>query len=131
MLETVLYKSATRSLSGQKMPDTEEAKELRKLIKAIQQFTLLHPSISAQTILAFLHVAADEGRTVTDYVEATRLPQSTLSRQLNDLGRLNKSREEGLMLIDDRFAPESLKEKQKFLTPKGKELVKRLLKALS
>jgi DNA-binding MarR family transcriptional regulator len=113
------------------MADTEEAKELRKLIKAIQQFTLLNPKMSAQTILAFLHVAVDEGKSLSDYVAASRLPQSTISRQLNDLGRLNRDREEGLMLVDDRFAPESLKEKQKFLTPKGKELVKRVLKALS
>lgn len=130
MLETTAILKPT-SLSGRKMADTEEAKELRKLIKAIQQFTLLNPKMSAQTILAFLHVAVDEGKSLSDYVAASRLPQSTISRQLNDLGRLNRDREEGLMLVDDRFAPESLKEKQKFLTPKGKELVKRVLKALS
>lgn len=129
MLETTAILKSP--LSGRKMVDTEEARQLRKLIKAIQQFTLLNPKMSAQTIIAFLHVAADEGKSLSDYVSAAGLPQSTISRQLNDLGRLNREREEGLMLVDDRFAPESLKEKQKFLTPKGKELVKRVLKALS
>lgn len=131
MLEITANSKTHSSHSGRKMVETEDAKELRKLVRALQQFTLLNPTISAQTIITFLHVASDEGRSVSDYVEQTGFPQSSVSRQLNDLGRLNKQREEGLMLLDDRFAPESLKEKRKYLTPKGKELVKRLLKALS
>lgn len=90
MLETTAILKPT-SLSGRKMADTEEAKELRKLIKAIQQFTLLNPKMSAQTILAFLHVAVDEGKSLSDYVAASRLPQSTISTEFVGPRNVNTS----------------------------------------
>lgn len=130
MLDVATTKSGPSS-GQRRMSDNDEAKELRKLIKALQQFTLLQPSINAQTIITFLQVALDEGKSVNDYVSITGIPQSTLSRQLNDLGRLNKAREEGLLLIDDRMAPDSLKMRLKVLTPKGRDLVKRVIRVLS
>jgi DNA-binding MarR family transcriptional regulator len=78
-------------------------------------------------IEAFLLVALNEGSSLRDIVELSGKPQSTMSRHLLDLGERNRRMEQGLDLVAWRIAPEELRRKEYYLTPKGRALLRRIL----
>ena len=94
------------------------------------EFQKLDPGMPLGKLEAFLLVVLHEGASLRDLCEISGQPQSTLSRHLLDLGHRNRHMEPGLGLIEGRIDPYELRKKQYLLTPRGRELLERLLAIL-
>ena len=105
----------------------DEERRLRALVHILDYFEDHAPQIPASMIEAFLLVALNEGCSLRDVVKMSGKPQSTMSRHLLDLGERNRKMEPGLGLVAWRIAPDELRRKEYFLTPKGRGLLRRIL----
>jgi DNA-binding MarR family transcriptional regulator len=92
------------------------------LLGALQPFFALKGTLPARC-KAFLLVALQEGLSVGEYAERAGISMSTMSRNLLDIGDRNRHMEEGYGLITGRAKPMNLREKEYFLTDKGRALV--------
>lgn len=107
--------------------DDENRKAVRKLERALRQArTAIDPLVSTQLMQAFLAVALNEGKTLTEIAEQLGSNLSTASRQLLDLGDRNRKLEPGYMLVDRKVDPMNLRVNRYTLTPKGKLLYQEL-----
>jgi DNA-binding MarR family transcriptional regulator len=88
-------------------------------------------SMSAPCIITFLHVAANEGLSVSDYAELSGVSLQAMSLRLLDLSKGRPSGDQpGADLIETR--PNTLNRRFVIsrLTPKGKALADRLAKIM-
>lgn len=100
---------------------------VRRLERALRQVrTAIDPLVPTQVVQAFLAVAVNEGRTLTELAEALGTNVSTASRQLLDLGDRNRKMEDGYKLVDRQADPMNLRVNRYTLTPKGKLLIQEL-----
>ena len=90
-------------------------------------FREVHSPMSIQMARTFITVALDEGKSMSEYGQKTGLPQSTISRHLLDLGERNRKKEPGLNLVVSQRDPEDFRRWTYRLTPKGRDLIQRLL----
>jgi DNA-binding MarR family transcriptional regulator len=107
--------------------EAAEERKLRALRHILSYFQEHEPQIPASMIDAFLIVAMNEGCSLRDAVAMSGKPQSTISRHLLDLGERNRKKEPGLGLVAWRIAPDELRRKEFYLTPKGRALLRRIL----
>lgn len=77
-------------------------------------------TVPLQIIHAFVIVARNEGKSLTELAERLGANMSTASRHLLDLGERNRRREPGYGLVEAKADPMNLRQKQYTLTPKGK-----------
>lgn len=96
-------------------------------INALMEFCRIQPDMPVSRMLTFLAVAQEEGLGVREYGRATGTPPTTMTRHLLDLGPMNRSREPGLGLLQQRMDPNDLRKHQTFLTPTGRALMHRIL----
>lgn len=112
------------------MPKSIEEDDLtavKRLERALRQVrTSIDPLVPTQVVQAFLAVAANEGKTLTELAEVLGTNLSTASRQLLDLGDRNRKMEQGYMLVDRQVDPMNLRINRYTLTPKGRLLIKEL-----
>jgi DNA-binding MarR family transcriptional regulator len=100
---------------------------VKKLERALRQVrAAIDPLVPTQVVQAFLAVATNEGKTLSELSEILGTNLSTASRQLLDLGDRNRKMEQGYMLIDRKSDPMNLRINRYTLTPKGKLLFKEL-----
>jgi DNA-binding MarR family transcriptional regulator len=100
---------------------------VKKLERALRQVrAAIDPLVPTQVVQAFLAVATNEGKTLSELSEILGTNLSTASRQLLDLGDRNRKMEQGYMLIDRKSDPMNLRINRYTLTPKGKLLFKQL-----
>lgn len=86
-------------------------------------------SVSVSSLITFLEVAREEGRTLAEIARQLDLPDSTASRQLLDLGLRNRKREDGLNLVTAKTDLQDLRVRRYELTPKGRKLLRDALNA--
>lgn len=108
---------------------TYDTEDLLRLIRAMKEFSAASPDLTVSKVITLLSVAADEGKGVVDYAGDAGFAQTTMTRHLLDLGQMNRRREPGLGLLVQRMNPIDLRQHQTFLTPIGKALVNRAVKA--
>lgn len=100
---------------------------VKRLERALRQVrTSIDPLVPAQVVQAFLAVATNEGKTLTELAEVLGTNMSTASRQFLDLGERNRKMEPGYQLINREVDPMNLRINRYTLTPKGRLLVKEL-----
>lgn len=111
------------------MPDTkptipEEAVETAKdvLLALRPFFELDHAVLPAAYIRAFLLVAGKEGLTVSEYANLAGISPTVMTRNLLDIGELNRQRAPGLGLIEQVRDSFDLRKHRARLTPKGRKL---------
>ena len=95
------------------------------------RLTLLHeinPNITVGLAITFLTVALNEGRSAREYAQLLDLPTSTMSRHLLDLGDINRKREPGLMLVEQKPNIMDRRSNIYTLTRKGTRLIAALIK---
>jgi DNA-binding MarR family transcriptional regulator len=106
----------------------EDVKLVGRLIQALEELRPLDPEMPIQTILTFLHTAANEGRSMTELSRVLNLPQSTMSRNLTALSELNRHKRPGLDLVSYTYDPMvNAAKKNANLTKKGHALLARML----
>ncbi len=96
----------------------------RALLSALRE---LRPTTSAGAAEAFLLVCLYEGASLTDLCRISGQPQSTMSRNLLDLGPRARNEQPGLGLVRWRHPIEELRRKEYFLTARGRALRDRVL----
>jgi DNA-binding MarR family transcriptional regulator len=101
---------------------------LLRCLQAFQQHDRAMPTSMANT---FLLVALNEGKSMREYRNIARVPESTMSRHLLDLGDRNRQMGPGLGLIERRRVPTNLRANKYTLTPKGRTLLSKLVHAVS
>jgi hypothetical protein len=111
-----------RALMKRELPE-EGISAVSSLLGALQPFFALKGTLPARCIEAFLLVALQEGLSVSEYAERAGISMSTMSRNLLDVGDRNRHMEEGYGLVTGRHNPMNLREKEYFLTDKGRALV--------
>lgn len=109
----------------------DEIDDLRKLFLALKPFfDLEHPVLPAAYIKAALLVATDEGLTVSEYADKAGVSATVMTRNLLDIGQINRRREEGLQLVEQVRDPFDLRKHRAKLTPQGRKLMHDVLRAL-
>ena len=102
---------------------TDDFKALRRFDRALKQVrTSIDPTVPTQLVQAFVLVALNEGKSLTELAQALGSSASTVSRHLLDLGERNRKMEPGYGLVDRRVDPMELRKNIYTLTPKGKLL---------
>ena len=103
---------------------------MRALTGICDEFKKFDTGMPIGKLEAFFLVVLHEGKSLKDLCQISGQPQSTLSRHLLDLGERNRTMGPGLGLVEWRIDPYELRKKQYLLTPRGRELLGRLLEIL-
>jgi DNA-binding MarR family transcriptional regulator len=103
-----------------------DTRYLWQLFKAIEEFRKVDSEIPSQTINTFLYVATHEGCTMKDIEDALGVAQSTMSRNIASLDKINRHHQPGLGFVRAVEDPAERRRKIVTLTPKGKQLKARL-----
>ncbi len=114
----------------QSVPD-DEKEVLIGLLKALKPFRELDSTMPLQYVTAFLHVAINEGQTVSEYAKIVGASQSLMTRHLADIGKTNRYHEDGYGLVEAKQDVMDRRTKRNQLTAKGQRLVGQLLGALA
>ena len=77
----------------------EARRHARRLRRALGVLTSIHHRISLAQATTFLHVAWEEGLTVSALASRCGVQPTTISKHLRDLGPINRDQEPGLGLI--------------------------------
>jgi hypothetical protein len=98
------------------------------LLRALTILHTLHPRVNVHHIIAFLHVAEGEGRTIGDIALAAGFTQSTTSRSLraNGVSDCGWAIDPALGLLEAHLAEWDARSHQVFLSGQGRALCDRL-----
>lgn len=113
------------------MNDAKERKELRRIRQVLKTFMDVKAEMNVGLALAFIEVALHEGASMNELKDICGTKQSTMSRQLLDLGQRDRRMQPGLGLVDSRIDPMELRKKNYTLSPQGRRLIEELRKALA
>lgn len=81
-------------------------------------------------VISLLTVALKEGLTVDEYAKRAGISATTMSRHLLDLGPVDRNGAPGRGLVDGRTNITNQREKIYGLTPKGRELLAKVIGGL-
>jgi DNA-binding MarR family transcriptional regulator len=109
----------------QSLGDEEKAR-IDAALAILEPFLEIRPTMPLQYVVAFLHVAREEGLGVKEYAERTDCGVSVMSRHLQDIGDRDRYKEPGFGLITQRQDPMNLRTHQAMLTPLGRTLAHRI-----
>jgi DNA-binding MarR family transcriptional regulator len=98
------------------------------LLRALTILHTLHPAVNVHHILAFLHAAEGEGRTIGDIAQAAGFTQSTASRSLRGNGKsgCGWALHPALGLLEANLADWDARSHLIFLSSQGRALCDRL-----
>ena len=117
MLESLMVDYIRPSISD------EEIESQEAMLLAIEPwFNLGHGVPPIAYIRAFCLVARKEGLTVAEYAAQAGIPSSVMTRNLLDIGDINRQREKGLELITQERDPFDLRKHRARLSAKGRKL---------
>ena len=116
-------------VSATKLNDAEK-EALQKAEKLLDAFRQVRPTMPLQHAYTFLLVALNEGQGVQDYAERAGVAQTVMTRHLLDIGQMNRRREPGYGLVQQRSDPMDLRKHQTYLTPAGRALLHRLIRSI-
>jgi DNA-binding MarR family transcriptional regulator len=107
----------------------EDTKAVKNVMVWMDAFRALRPTMPLQHAYTFLLVATTEGLTVSEYAERAGTSQTVMTRHLLDIGQMTRTREPGLGLVQHKTDPMDMRKHQVYLTPKGKALLHRIIRA--
>ncbi len=108
-------------------PDNTTARTIARLAASITVFRELDPAIPSGYILAFLAVARQPGRGVSDIAQELGMLRPVCSRILLEIGQKARTGGEGLGLVESVASHEDLRAVHYRLTSKGKGLLNKVL----
>jgi len=110
--------------------DDVDRDSVERLIRIIDLFRTLDARMPSSYIRAFLAVCLKPGAGPTDYAKDMGTIQPIMSRLLLEIGKKARERDEGLGLVDRQASPESLRNQEYYLTPKGRHLLSQILNTI-
>lgn len=108
----------------------EERSAARALRMALEPFYTMRPNVPLSYLRTFLLIAEEEGLGVNDYAGIGDIAPSVMTRNILDIGTLNRHKEEGLALVDSDRDPFDLRKHNVRVTPKGRALVRQWVTVL-
>jgi DNA-binding MarR family transcriptional regulator len=87
----------------------------------MEAFRAIRRLMPLQHAYAFLLVALEEGRSVSEYAKRVGVTQAVMTRILFSLGSSSQGRAPGYGLVQQTIDPEDSRRTQTFLTMKGKK----------
>lgn len=108
--------------------ESEERMDIRRVLESLNEIRMISAQMSISQVMSFLTVALNEGKSLKELAELMDCKMNTMSRQLIDLGPRNRRMEEGYQLIQSRQDPFEYRKNQYTLTPRGRHLIKAILK---
>lgn len=109
---------------------TGERRAGLRLIAVLESFRDFRRTMPLQYIVAFLHVALDEGKTIGEYALKAGVAPSVMSRHLLDIGARNRHMEPGFGLVQTKPNVLNLREHAVYLTEKGRSLFNKITRQL-
>lgn len=106
-------------------------KPLQTLVSCVNKVKKIDPDLRTQAVLLLLAVMDDPGHPQVHYQDKFKIPRSTASRYVSQLGPWAAFNTPGLGLIDAQENPQNRREKQLWLTPKGQRLAQDLIAELT
>lgn len=100
----------------------EERAAMRALFLALKPFRDINASMPLSYVTAFLLVAMEEGKGVSEYASKVDISPTVMTRNLLDIGDRNRQREEGYGLITQERDLFDLRKHNAKVTSKGKAL---------
>ena len=102
-----------------------------RMKKALEPLRSVHRTISLQLAFTFLHVAYDEGLTVSALATRCNVSNTVMSRHLRDLGNINRHRKTGLELVAvTQRVYGDRRERHVILTARGANVARQMIAAL-
>jgi DNA-binding MarR family transcriptional regulator len=101
---------------------------INRLLSTIRQ---IDPQIEVHQVQLLLEVARKPLSTMKELADATGLALSSISRNLDALGDVHRFGKPGLGLVAKDWDPREFRRMVAWLTPKGKEVVNRLLETVA
>ena len=108
-----------------------EQRTLNALLTSIDPFRDLSATFTTQMLYAFIQIAADEGKSISDYADRAGVSKAVMSRHILDLSVKRRTGEAGFGLLVTRASPTDLRRHEVFLTPTGRAMVNKVLRALN
>lgn len=108
----------------------EERAYVHALRSALEPFRQINHSMPLSYIIAFLEVAADEGKGVAEYAAKLNISPTVMTRNLLDIGERNRQREEGYGLITQERDLFDLRKHNARVVPKGKAVLHNAIRGL-
>lgn len=99
---------------------------MRRLLNAMQIMQKEHERMSVGQAAVFVAVAADEGKSMTEYSRLVEVPEATMSRTLLDLGPRHRDKSPGFGLLTRENDEQDLRRFVYKLSPTGRGLRTRL-----
>jgi DNA-binding MarR family transcriptional regulator len=107
----------------------QEKKAIQDLLTVVGLFRARNPKMTLQQLTALLLVAYEEGMPVTRYATKAGIAQGVMTRHLFDLGELNRNREPGMGLVEQRPDISDRRSHLTHLTHTGKALLHNVIRA--
>ena len=113
---------AARDQTSKDLTAGAERLALSKCLLFMEAFRDVRRLMPLQHAYAFLLVALEEGRSVSEYAKRASVTQAVMTRILFALGSRSQGRERGYGLVQQGTDTEDARKHQTFLTAKGKAL---------
>jgi len=108
--------------------DMKTLKRINRVLGIMR--TSISPTVPVQVVQAFVAVALNEGKSLTEIAQICGGNLSTTSRHLLDLGERNRKKEPGYGLVHRAEDAEQLRKNNYTLTPRGRLLAAQLAAVL-
>lgn len=124
--------SSTSALSPhhKSLVTSERQATAKALFAALEPFAKDSPHINLANLLAFLRVASEEGKGVTEYAEDAGVYKTIMTRYLLDLGPRDRYGEQGLNWIVQARRNDDLRVNRAWVTHKGTAMLDTARRAL-
>lgn len=99
-------------------------KTVARLIRFVEEMRKLDPEMQLQTLLTYLYVAQDKsgGMAMATIADKLHISQSSTSRNVAYMGKMNRKKEPGLQVLTAREDPMDSRRKLVTMTSKGDRL---------
>lgn len=101
----------------------EQRAAARTLYLQLKPFRDVNRFMPLSYIDAFLQVAMDEGKAVSDYAAKSGISATVMTRNLLDIGDLNRNREPGYGMVTQERDLMDLRRHNARVTPKGRTMM--------
>ena len=103
--------------------NSADLEAVSNMLAAIDPFVKIRQTMPLRCVQAFLLVAYNEGQPVAEYARVAKMSATTMSRNLLDIGERDRYGQPGLDLVLGRDNPNNRREKEYFLSAKGRAMI--------
>jgi DNA-binding MarR family transcriptional regulator len=104
--------------------------DLHRCLLLIEAFRAIRRTMPLQHVYAFLLIALEQGRSVSEYAKRAGTTQAVMTRILFALSSRGRRRQPGYRLVQQMVDPQDARRTQAFLTVRGNALVHEMVQLI-